>query len=62
MTEKTWARIGLSLLFGLATFCVVALIFLAFAEQPRITLAVLFAVSSGLILYIYDVRSETPGE
>jgi len=59
MTEKTWARMGLAFVFGLAAFCVVSLALLAFKAEPEITLAVLFGTVAGLGVYIYDVRTES---
>jgi len=63
MTETTWARVGLALLFGLVTASVVLIALYA----PRIigleiTLAILFGIAAGLGIYIYDARSETPNE
>lgn len=63
MTETTWARIGLALAFGL----VAATVVLIALNAPRIiglevTLAILLGIVSGLGVYIYDVRTETPNE
>lgn len=60
MTERTWARIGLALLFGLTASTVVLLALAAFAAAPAITLAVILGIISALGVYIYDVRTETP--
>jgi hypothetical protein len=63
MTETTWARIGLALLFGLVTATVV----LIALNAPRIigletTLAILFGIAAGCGIYIYDSRTEVPNE
>jgi hypothetical protein len=63
MTETTWARVGLALLFGLVTASVVLIALYA----PRIigletTLAILFGIAAAASIYIYDARSETPNE
>lgn len=63
MTVTTWARIGLSLAFGLVTASVVMIaLYAPRAVGLEVTLAVLFGIAAGAGLYIYDARTEPPGE
>lgn len=63
LSETQWARVGLCLVVGLWSTLLLFLILLA----PRVigfewTLAILGGLAIGSALYIYDARSEVPGE
>ena len=60
LTERQWARLGLSLLAGLVSACLIAIVLYV----PRLigyepTLALLSGIAIAAALYIYDARTDS---